>query len=352
MRILIEPNDVLMFRESKPYTAGEAHLARSIFPLPQAIAGALRSAILINNNFSDEACEFTGYKEDEPKFEILGHFLFKDKEFFSTPLDVVKAKGVEGYFFVKPLFLEHWNRFIFKGKSIHFESVGGFLSFENLIEYLREDLNEDELEDIVRHDLIIKESRIGIKLGDTKTTEEGFLYKAEFLRLSKCVKISVWIGEDGGKLNRLLGNNGLIRLGGECRFARFEVKDENPLSKLEKVWDEIKEEINRNGEFKLYVATPLLVKNDNRYTWDVMHLLENELNVRIRNIYPLVGKPLVFSGWNYANNRPKPNRYAIPSGSVYFVEFEGKIELDRPYLKLGKLKGLGYGLCFMGVGKW
>ena len=48
MRILIEPNDVLLFRESKPFLAGEGHLARSVFPLPQAIAGAIRSKILLN----------------------------------------------------------------------------------------------------------------------------------------------------------------------------------------------------------------------------------------------------------------------------------------------------------------
>ncbi len=352
MRILIEPNDVLMFRESRPYTAGEGHLARSVYPLPQTVAGALRTAILIKNDFSNEACELAGVEKEngklvpkEPNFEVLGHFLFKDEEFFHTPLDVAKAKGIDGYFLVKPLFLNQWNRFIFKGESIHFESVGGFIDYDSLVDYLKDGLSEDELEEVVEQDLIVRESRVGIKLGNAKVTEEGFFYKAEFLRL---FGISVWIGKNGERLKELLGDKGLIGLGGESRFVRFEVKDENPVSKFEEVWDEIREKINNEKKFKLYVATPLLVKNGN-YTWDIRSVLESDLGINVKKVYPLIGKPLAFSGWDYANNKPKPNRYAVPSGSVYFVEFEGNVEVDRPYLKLGELTRLGFSLCFVGV---
>jgi CRISPR-associated protein Cmr3 len=360
VRILIEPNDVLLFRESKPFMAGEGHLARSVFPLPQAIAGALRSKILVDSNFSDEAKKLAGFEKDEPEFMILGHFLFfkdgKDEgEYFSTPLDITKAKGIDGYFFVKPL--KVWNgKFIFSGKTIHFKSVGGYLSYDRLIDYLKGDLNENELEDVVKDDLIRKESRVGIKLGDGKITEEGYFYKAEFLRFNKNVKLSVWLGENGEKVKDFLGESGLIKLGGESRFAKFTFEDKNPLSKLEKDWDEIKEEINRTKRFKLYVATPLLIKDGKgRFSWNISYCFTNsengdqKINIKIKKVYPLIGKPLTFSGWDYAENKPKPNRYAVPSGSVYFVEFDGKIDLEKPYLKLGELKNLGYGLCFMGV---
>ncbi len=348
MRILIEPNDVLLFRESKPFMAGEGHLARSVFPLPQVIAGAIRSKILIDSNFSNDAKKLVGFGKDEPEFTILGHFLFRNEEFFATPLDIATAKGIEGYFFVRPLKI--WNgRFIFSGKHIHFKSVGGYLSCKHLIDYLGCDLNENELEDIIRDDLFTRESRIGIKLGDAKVTEEGYFYKAEFLRLNKGVRLSVWLDDGCEDVRAFLGEDGLIKLGGENRFAKFKFENKNPLSKLEEVWEEIKEEINRKKKFKLYVATPLLVKNNNSYTWDIKAPLEKELNILIKNVYPLIGKPLTFSGWDYAENKPKSNRYAVPQGSVYFVEFKGKIEHDKPYLKLGELMKLGYGLCFMGV---
>ncbi len=356
MRILIEPNDVLLFRESKPFMAGEGHLARSVFPLPQVIAGAIRSKILIDSNFSNDTKKLVGFGKDEPEFTILGHFLFKDEEFFATPLDIATAKGVEGYFLVKPL--KVWNgRFIFSGKHIHFKSVGGYLSYKHLINYLKCDLNENELEDVIRDDLFTRESRIGIKLGDAKITEEGYFYKAEFLRFNRGVALSVWLGDGCENVRAFLGENGLIKLGGEGRFARFKFESRNPLSKLEEVWDEIKEEINRNKMFKLYVATPLLAKNDRGgFSWDISYCITNsenedkKLDIKIKKVYPLIGKPLTFSGWDYAENKPKPNRYAVPQGSVYFVEFEGKIEHDKPYLKLGELKKLGYGLCFMGCG--
>ena len=357
MRVLIEPNDVLMFRESKPFTAGETHLARSVFPLPQTIAGALRSAILIKSDFSDEACDLVGVVkkdgeivETDPKFSILGCFPLVDDEYFLTPMDVAKAKDIDGYFLVKPLKL--WNGFIFKGRSIHFKSVGGFISYSNLVRYLKDEVRDEELKNIVEFEVYSKESRIGIKLSNAKIAEEGFLYKAEFLRLNK---ISVWLGENSDKVRKFL-NNTIVRLGGEGRFAKIEFDDNDPLKELRRAWDEIKSEINRNRKFKLYVATPMLkrVVKDN-YIYNsgnieyIKQEIEKELGVTVECIYHLIGKPIAFGGWNYAKNKPKPTRYAIPSGSVYFVEFDGKVELDEPFVKLGEMTKLGYGLCFLGV---
>ena len=45
--IFIEPLDVLLFRESKPFSGGEDHLARSVFPPPPStVYAALRSHLL------------------------------------------------------------------------------------------------------------------------------------------------------------------------------------------------------------------------------------------------------------------------------------------------------------------
>ncbi len=343
MRVLLEPNDVLMFRESKPYTAGEAHLARSTLPLPQAVTGALRSAILLKSNFSDDVKEFVGCGKDEPEFEILGYFLFRNEELFPTPLDIAKAKGVDGYFFVRPM---KWGgKFIFSGKSIHFKSVGGYLSLGDFVRYLKGGLKEDELEDVVENELIKRDSRVGIKLGDGKVTEETYFYKVEFLSFND-TGISVWLGENGKRVRELLGESGLLKLGGEGRFARFRFEDSNPLHIFEDAWGDIRDEIKRC--FKLYVATPLLIKSEDKFTWDVKHSL-SRLGIAVESIYPLVGNPISFSGWDYAKKKPKPTRYAVPAGSVYFVEFEGELNLDRPYVKLGELTKLGYGLCFVGV---
>lgn len=43
----IEADDVLMFRDGRPFTAGESHVIQSLFPpSPLTLQGALRSYIL------------------------------------------------------------------------------------------------------------------------------------------------------------------------------------------------------------------------------------------------------------------------------------------------------------------
>jgi CRISPR-associated protein Cmr3 len=47
MWITIEANDVLMFRDSKPFAAGQSFVARSMFPPnPQVMTGVIRSAVV------------------------------------------------------------------------------------------------------------------------------------------------------------------------------------------------------------------------------------------------------------------------------------------------------------------
>ena len=52
MRLFIEPSDVLLFRDGKPFSAGDDHAARSIFPpSPRTFQGAVRAAILSRHGF-------------------------------------------------------------------------------------------------------------------------------------------------------------------------------------------------------------------------------------------------------------------------------------------------------------
>src|SRR5688572_9522945 len=50
MWLCVEPMDVLMFRDGKPFTGGDAHYATSVFPpLPTTMQGALRGRILADH---------------------------------------------------------------------------------------------------------------------------------------------------------------------------------------------------------------------------------------------------------------------------------------------------------------
>ena len=329
MRVIIEPNDVLLFREIRYFEAGTDHVARSMLPLPQTVAGAIRSKILTEQKFSQEAKDYVGYGKEEPEnLAIDGVFLWDRRELFATPMDIAEFDG--NRCFIKPKKIEEFSVEFFYPQA---ELCGGFVGLDEIVKYLEGELDPENVE-IVN---VLRERRVGIGLKDTKTTEEHMLYTVEFLRVSA---VSVWT-ED----LRFLPEKGLLKLGGEGRFANYRIEDCNPFKIFERSWERIKDEIST--EFKLYVATPLLIKNSGKYTWNVKNELESA-GIKVKRLVPLVGKPVKVSGWDLANNKPKGVRYAVPAGSVYFVEAE-ELNLDKPYLKLGELTKLGYGLCFVGV---
>lgn len=361
MRLLIHPNDVLMFRESRQFDAGVDHLARSMLPFPQSIAGAIRSKILARADFSEDAKHLVGFEEEEPAFEVLGAFFWNGEELFRVPKDVGNSKNdaASSKDETQPFYIEpeemRWGKrelTLFSGKSIHFKSENGFISRSPLVRYLRGELAEDELSStIVKDEDVFKhEGRVGVGIGDTKTAEEHLFYKAEFLRLEKGVVVSVWLGEKGNDVSTYLGEEGLLKLGGEGRFASYTADNVHPLHELEAAWEKMSQTINERKRFKLYIATPtLLDKADDMCTWNIKDELKEKLDVKIIKVYPLMGRPQKLSGWSYVKRKPKPLRYAVPRGSIYFVKFGGTLGLSTPYLKLGELPKLGYGLTLVGV---
>ncbi len=333
MRVIIEPNDVLLFREPRHFTAGRDHVARSMLPLPQTVAGAIRSKILVEQNFSQHAKDYVGYEKDEPETEdaltINGVFLWDGQELFATPMDVCESD--HGRCFTEPIRIDEFDIEFFHPPA---EPCGGFVKAEDLAKYLKGKLDPETIE--IKN--IVGEKRIGVGLRDSKTSEEHMLYTVEFLRIPA---ISVWVSN-----LKFLPKKGLLRLGGEGRFARYRIEEDDPFSVFEKSWEKIKDEIST--KFRLYVATPMLIESSRKYSWNVESELRS-VGIKVKDVVPLIGKPVKVSGWNYAKNGPKGVKYAVPAGSVYFVEFEGELNIDKPYLKLGELTRLGYGLCFLGV---
>jgi CRISPR-associated protein Cmr3 len=343
--LLIDPSDVLMFRESKPFGI-EHHLARTTLPLPQTIAGAIRSAIYLSND-SKTVKDVIGYGNEEPGFEILGTFFYRkvndEVEILSEcPRDITDTLRK-----VEPYRVGGIGVTIFKGVSIHFKPFNGFLSFDGLVEYLSG--KEVGRENLVRREgVFVLERRVGIALTESRVTKEKHFYQTEMLRLRNGFGIAVWLDENLAEL----ADQGMLRLGGEGRFARFEKLhlESGCFAALTENWNNIRKEINKNGRVKLYFSTPAIFENGG-YTSKLSESeLEEKLEVKkVEVVASLTGKPLSFSGWDYVAKKPKPTRYSIPAGSVYFIEFEGELNTNKPYLKLGKLTNLGYGLCFLGV---
>jgi hypothetical protein len=116
----IEPLDVLFFRDSKPFTAGESFRAKSAFPpTPYPFVGAIRSRVLadvlpqvgsnldayrehitnrVNHQELNEIVTVLGDAEGYGKLEFRGPFLARQKpdkryEFlFPAPLDLFEKQ--------------------------------------------------------------------------------------------------------------------------------------------------------------------------------------------------------------------------------------------------------------------
>ena len=76
----------------------------------------------------------------------------------------------------------------------------------------------------------------------------------------------------------------------------------------------------------------------------------------VRLVGAAAGRRIPVSGWNLRTNQPRPVRWAVPAGSVYFLEVEH--EFDREAWLKSWMKPLsdnqndqrdGFGLALWGV---
>jgi CRISPR-associated protein Cmr3 len=168
--IFIEPLDVLLFRESKPFSGGEDHLARSVFPPPPStVYAALRSHLLSCSFGRFEAfkkgegvpAELAGEVGSPEKFGILelkrllvarkkelpkvGREVLQVQLLFPMPKDVAKVKKEKPgpYALLKPAgaFPVHTNlpqdlEHLWFQKDSHLEPAGGWLTEAGMQRYL------------------------------------------------------------------------------------------------------------------------------------------------------------------------------------------------------------------------
>jgi len=404
MWVWLEPLDVLLFRDSRPFTGGEIHRARSLFPpSPLTFQGAIRSLLFQNilgkkgKSFDHlakqlrdknedpevaEAVRILGGAEGFGNFQLLGPFLAKrqgnlekvsiENIFFPPPLDLFQKENGKQFLTISPL--QH----SFPHVSFDPGSKGGlsllwceekearpvadfWLTKENLLAYLKGDVSN-----VARASskaLYVREERFGIELKDgTRTVEIGKLYMAEFIRLEKNHGFLVRVDISGGSDDLLAPlREGVLQLGGEARACLYRGLEDDPLAGFDSPLG--------GGEkfFKLYLATPAIFTKGWLPDFLGPSSLEGEVDgVQVRLVAAAVGKPMYIGGWDLAHNVPRELYPAVPPGSVYLFEisygdaekvkeiFHGRTKLQE----LGKqgeqylceLAKIGFGLTF--VGRW
>lgn len=375
--IFIEPSDVWLFRDGRPFSAGEEHVARSLFPpSPLTVQGALRSVILGHSNvewsrFRDRdgsqaqaVAQKIGYPPNEDaegtlgSFGMAGPFLAAPKEgkitrFTPLPSNIREVKDEDRFVQLAPTrginFEANWPVHppswapLWSPEEANLGKTEGapWLSEGALQNYL----NNDSFEVTERDKLFTSEPRFGIGLDyAVGRPEESLLYQAEFIRPDAGVGLLVRLKEDF----HLPAKTGMLQLGGEARAARYREVASSDLN----VNPGLAEPSQR---LKLVFLTPAYFKEGWLPANGDWSSFFGDAPVRL--VAASIGSPTLVGGWDVARRQPKPMRSYVPAGSVYFFESDSPIPIPSGPITetpLGDLDRdlLGFGQVAIGTWDW
>lgn len=340
MKLFIEPNDVLMFRDGRPFAGGDDHFARGIFPpSPTTIYGALRSHILSNSwsEFNKFASEQEQIPEDfkteigTPKklgsltlcqFTLARRNNSGIEQFFVMPKDVIKKKGSEDlkqYVLSPQKFPESKIMTDLPSGLVNMwypsedamEAVSIFLSLKEMTDYL---IGKAPSIVTATKELFDTEERTGIRKSKaSRSVETGGLYSVEYFRLNKDSGFAVEVDN-----TKLLAEFGILRLGGDNRSARYSKTSWNEIPT-----EPIKKKIAETNCFKLVLTTPAIFKNGWIPEGIDSNTMQGQINgIEARLISACMGKPVGIGGYDFVKNHPKVMKKAVPAGSVYYFELK------------------------------
>ncbi len=406
MRIFIEPTEPLLFRTGKPFNAGENNFAETIFPpTPETLQGALRAMIAtqwghartdksrtMNELFKEpELVSLIGKREGDHnvygRFRITGLTLgYCDQEtkkvsrLFPAPAHIIRARVEEGekersvlvQLRPKPISQEMSNhppgtQLLFPtalegqktaGKSEPLEGWLTPLGLQHALSKMglpeldkKEEGKDKSIYSIPAHQIYERESRLGIGINNmTKTTQEGYLYQVQMIRMYPHYGfvVDIVLGEEEyGKselphperyTDRLetpselaFLKEGWMTIGGEQRVARFTVLQSEDIAEEEGIGHAT------SGKL-LYFATPAYFKNG----WLPPDIPSAKLITAAINGYQTIG------GWllspESAGGASKLTRRCIRAGSVYY--FDHSVEVTQPLTEYGWQ--IGYGITYTG----
>lgn len=360
-QFFLEPCDVLLFRDGKPFSAGEDHRAKSLFPpTPFTMQGVVRSKVLFDSGVS-----LYEYAHGAPSAQTLiqqigtpsgnygqlrlcGPFVAKRNgnnfiRYFPLPADVVKVN--DNYMLVKPLSDHPFSsnqptdlRPLWARTDKPLKEARGWLAEDAFRRYLQgQSLSKDDVTN--ESDLIVREPRFGIALDYARrSTQEGMLYTMEFLRFR----------EDVGFLIEVEGiplfqpEKGFLQVGGEARAAIYEV--------LQTPLPSISSPNPLPNQFKVVLLTPAWFTDG----WQPQGgNWKQFFNGDVTLISAALPRTQSIGG-AYADdqqrmgNFQKTMRRFVPAGSVFFFESDGAVtRIGKPFTETPNGEGdfgqIGFG---------
>ena len=363
LRLMLEPVDSLFFRDARPFEA--ASRAASGLPMPQTLAGAVRSLLLERQGvdfkrlgeqtrngvpFAESLAEWGSEAAAIADVWVRGPwFTLGDDVLVPIPASL-KREGDDVLVPIPAsLKRERENGKLARLDPIKFpppgwrselpgmlplwrygresaEAVDGFLKPSGLSRFLEGGVPEpDDL--IPASDLYVFEDRTGIGVNPiSNAAAEGLIYSIRMLALKREAGLYAEVSGPAAALAPLAATAPvLMKFGGEGRHVVVRVAERNT------TWPEIPF-VADTGRLVL-LTTPAWFNG-----WKPPG---------IEPVAAAVGGYQAVSGWDLARGGPKPNRFMVPAGSVYFLPPDTRV----PDNLVAEEDGiLGWG-CFL-EGNW
>jgi len=369
--LFIEAHDVWMFRDSKPFSAGQNFSATSRFPPhPQVMQGVIRSHLLETNGINYQEYG-SGALNDTPLVQQIGQpgtsnlgelqlwgplvaRRFADgtiTPLLRLPLDVLTKKSddpdeAEQYAVLQPSRavnmmtdepFEGWAPLVLSEQAEGYKYHSAWLSQPQFENYLA----ESPITGTISTEYVYQSQKhTGLALNRRgKSAEESMLYHASFARPYETPFITNETVTTGLLLyvNLELGQNTLARMGGEGRFSYFA---EAPFSLPD--WSSL------SGRIKVVLLTPAFFHEGWQPTngdWSPWVGADAHL------VSIATGQPMLISGWDVVANAPKPLYRYLPAGTVFY--FDNASPIQQPFTENPPntaASAMGFGA--VAVGQW
>lgn len=349
MILRIEPLDTLFFRDGRPFADNSR--AVSGLPRPQTFAGALRTAMLRQAQvdidavargvrsgiaFNAAAAAAGGLGAAIGSVEFRGPWLANRSDtFFRAPSTLRVVRGsrnqeivrldplrerLPGWSLAKAGVLPLWR----KGRA-RLETISGYIGSDGMRKFL-----EGGVPDCVvqSEDLFGFDDRTGIGVNpDRGVAADHMIYSRRFLALRPGVCFLSEVFGPSEALDLFPPGGVLVPLGGEARQAVVRPDPAHP--GLPRSADA--ESCSRSLAV-LTAPAPL-------QGWCSADLFPLAAAVR--------GYEAV-SGWDLARGGPKPNRFVVPDGSVYYLATDARLP-ESDSLVAGEDAAVGWGSYLKGT---
>ncbi len=341
LRLEMEPVDTLFFRDARPFEASSR--AASGLPMPQTLAGALRTILIEmhgcslarlgklvsqGTSFSDALASFSPEIGGIAQVAVSGPWFSRGGAvLFRVPANLMREKGTDRLVRLDPLaspplgwqpamkgMLPLWRW----GRSPQ-EAIDGYMTIEGLRQFLEGRTPKDA--DIVSPSSIFDfDDRTGVGIDEkSNAAGDGRIYGARRLALGHNTTLVAEVRGPANALAPLDSHAKLMRLGGEGGHVRLRCHPE----RID--WPDIPPS---EGTGRLVMMTSPAWFNG----W---------LPPNLHPLAAAVPSPLAVSGWDMARGGPKPNRFMVPAGTVYYLKAGDKMSVDGLVPLDDALVGLG-----------